>query len=101
MKLTTIIGKSIIVLFLISTSLFAEEGKKDSKQLFYDTLKPLQNAESYEVEGKVIYTINPDSANEKPKKQEQLFKVITKGNDLNFLTINTGQGNIQVFRNVF
>lgn len=88
-----------IALLLISLSLYAEEEKKDSKQLFYNTLKPLQNAESYEVEGKVVYTINSDKPNEKPQQQEQGFKVITKGNDLNFVSFQTGQGNIQVFRN--
>ncbi len=88
-----------IALLLISISLYAEEEKKDSKQLFYNTLKPLQNAESYEVEGKVVYTINPDKPNEKPQQQEQEFKVITKGTDLNFVSLHTGQGNIQVFRN--
>jgi len=99
MKSTRIITPLILTLFLISISLHGEEAKTDSKQLFYNTLKPLQNAESYEVEGKVVYTINSDNANEKPQQQEQLFKVTTKGNDLNFLSINTPQGNIQVFRN--
>lgn len=98
MKTTKITGSIIIALFLITISLFAEEGK-DSKQLFFDTLKPLTNAQSYEVEGRVIYTINPDKPNEKPREQQQKFKVVTKGDNLNFVSLDIEQGKIQVFRN--
>ncbi|MGC8738024.1 MAG: redoxin family protein [Candidatus Hydrogenedens sp.] len=99
MKTMTILRHSIIALSLISLLVYGEESK-DSKQKFLDAIKPLKNAESYEVEARVVYSINAEKAGDKPAEVEQNFRVISKGNDLNFLSVKTEQqGNIQVFRN--
>lgn len=99
MKSTTILKQVTIVLFLISLFAYGEE-TRDSKQLFLDAVKPLKNAESYEVEAKIVYSINSEKPGNNPTEIEQKIKVVSKGNDLNFLSIETQQqGNIQIFRN--
>ncbi len=98
MKVTRIIKLIIVVFSVVVFSIQADEGK-ESKQVFFDALKSLKNAESYEVQGKIIYSINSNDTSKKASEIEQKFKVITKGDKLNFLSLDTQQGNIQVFRN--
>lgn len=99
MKSTKNFKQVIIVLFLIALFAYGEE-TRDSKQLFLDAVKPLRNAESYEVEARVVYSINSEKLGDKPSEIEQKYKVVSKGNDLNFLSVETPQhGDIQIFRN--
>jgi len=95
-----VIFKQVMIVFVLIALFAYGEETRDSKQIFLDAVKPLKNAESYEVEAKVVYSIHSEKTGDKPVEIEQKFKIISKGNDLNFLSVETQQqGNIQIFRN--
>ncbi len=95
MKTKMTVTKLICILFILCLNIYAE----DSKQIFLNATKPLRNADSYEVDGKIVYSINSEKTPDKPTTIEQTIKVISKGDNQNFLSLSTEQGNIQVFRN--
>jgi hypothetical protein len=41
------------------------------KNRFLNAIKPLQKVNSYEVQGKVIYSVNPQEPTQKPQEIEQ------------------------------
>lgn len=97
MKKVKFFSQVILFLFVLSNLVYADEINTD-KESFLNAIKPLQKVNSYEVQGKVIYSVNPQEPTQKPQEIEQKFKIISKDKDLTFLSLDTNQGNIQVFR---
>jgi thiol-disulfide isomerase/thioredoxin/outer membrane lipoprotein-sorting protein len=99
MKKIRVFSQIVFFLFALSSLLYAEENNSnDDKQSFLNNIKHLQKVESYEVQGKIVYSINPEEPSQKPQEIEQKFKIVSKGKDLTFLSLDTSQGNIQIFR---
>ncbi|HOV33674.1 MAG TPA: redoxin domain-containing protein [Candidatus Hydrogenedens sp.] len=97
MKKVIFFSQVVLFLFVLSTLVYADESNSD-KESFLNAIKPLQKIKSYEVQGGVILSVNPQEPSQKPQKIEHKFKIVSKGQDLTFLELDTNQGNIQFFR---
>lgn len=96
MKTKTPLIAITLASFITSTLALSNPTFTDNPlDLFLSGFDTIKKADSFDVSGKIIYTVN---SNNKPLKIEQDFQVLSKGQNLSFLTLNTQDGKIMVYR---
>lgn len=95
-KKIILIIATLCFLYIVS---FGYSESNDLKQNLLALIKPIQQTESYQLSGRVIVTIQTDENKSQPRKIEQKFNLVTKGDNQAYLALNTPQGNIQIYRN--
>ncbi len=78
--------------FAVISSIGLTQTPVDSFLSGFETLK---KAETFDATGKIIYSVNSEKG---PINIEQNFQVVSKGKNLSFLTLNTQDGKIMVYR---
>lgn len=83
----------LIICLSFTTTIFSETSSLSN---FISKFASLKKADAFDVKGKIIYSISSENG---PLNIEQEFQVISKGNNFSFLTLNTKDGKILVYRN--